>query len=76
MKKTMIAALMLFGVTGLFAQQPGNQLPKAMTQYEVGTKPSETNRLRQEYPRVDPQTRKAYFKFPTTGSFRERERTQ
>ena len=59
----MIAALMLFGVTGLFAQQPGNQLPKAMTQYEVGTKPSETNRLRQEYPRVDPQTRKAYFKF-------------
>ena len=63
MKKTMIAALMLFGVTGLFAQQPGNQLPKAMTQYEVGTKPSETNRLRQEYPRVDPQTRKAYFKF-------------
>ena len=63
MKKTIIAALMLFGVTGLYAQQPGNQLPKAMTEYERGTKPSETNMLRQEYPRVDPQTRKAYFKF-------------
>lgn len=40
-----------------------NQLPKAMTDYEKGTFPSETNVLRAEYPRVDPVTRKAYFKF-------------
>lgn len=64
MKKTLLLALALFATIGLYAQQPGRpQLPKAMTEYEKGTKPSETNRLRQEYPRVDPQTRKAYFKF-------------
>lgn len=40
-----------------------NQLPKAMTDYEKGSFPSETNVLRAEYPRVDPVTRKAYFKF-------------
>ena len=40
-----------------------NLLPKAMTDYEKGTFPSETNVLRAEYPRVDPVTRKAYFKF-------------
>ena len=64
MKKTLLLALALFATIGLYAQQPGRpQLPKAMTEYEKGTKPSETNRLRQEYPRIDPQTRKAYFKF-------------
>ena len=34
-----------------------------MLTFEPGTKPSETNVLRAEYPRVDPKTRKAYFKF-------------
>lgn len=47
---------------GLSAQNQ-NQQPKAMTDYEKGTFPSETNVLRAEYPRVDPVTRKAYFKF-------------
>lgn len=47
---------------GLSAQNQ-NQPPKAMTDYEKGTFPSETNVLRAEYPRVDPVTRKAYFKF-------------
>ncbi|MGX8683280.1 MAG: alpha/beta hydrolase, partial [Bacteroidales bacterium] len=64
MRKTIITTLaLLFAATGIFAQGQGNQLPKAMTDYEKGTYPSETNALRQEYPRVDPQTRKAYFKF-------------
>ncbi|MBQ7553586.1 MAG: hypothetical protein IJT46_04410 [Bacteroidaceae bacterium] len=63
MKKIALTALALLAVTGLFAQQPNNQLPKAMTEYESGTLPSELNVLRAEYPRVDPQTRKAYFKF-------------
>ena len=64
MRKTIITTLaLLFWATGIFAQGQGNQLPKAMTDYEKGTYPSETNALRQEYPRIDPQTRKAYFKF-------------
>ncbi|MBO7417885.1 MAG: esterase [Bacteroidaceae bacterium] len=64
MRKTIFTTLaLLFVATGIFAQQQGNQLPKAMTDYERGTYPSETNALRQEYPRVDPITRKAYFKF-------------
>ena len=64
MRKTIITTLaLLFAATGIFAQGQGNQLPKAMTDYKKGTYPSETNALRQEYPRVDPQTRKAYFKF-------------
>jgi len=63
MKTKMIVALsLLFATTGLFAQQRPQQ-PKAMTEYEKGSLPSETNALRAEYPRVDPQTRKAYFKF-------------
>ena len=36
---------------------------KKMDTFEPGTLPSETNVLRAEYPRVDPVTRKAYFKF-------------
>lgn len=36
---------------------------KTMSAYESGTSPAETNVLRAEYPRVDPVTRKAYFKF-------------
>ena len=64
MKKTIMTTLaLLFVAIGVFAQGQGNQLPKAMTNYEKGTYPSETNALRQEYPRIDPQTRKAYFKF-------------
>ena len=64
MRKTIMTTLaLLFVATGIFAQGQGNQLPKAMTDYEKGTYPSETNALRQEYPRIDPQTRKAYFKF-------------
>ncbi len=64
MRRKFLAVLsMLLTVAGLFAQQQQNQLPKAMTDYEKGTLPSETNVLRAEYPRVDPQTRKAYFKF-------------
>ena len=64
MKKTIMTTLaLLFVAIGVFAQGQGNQLPKAMTDYEKGTYPSETNALRQEYPRIDPQTRKAYFKF-------------
>ena len=63
MKKTLFFALAMFATMGLYAQQPSNTLPKAMTEYESGTLPSETNVLRAEYPRVDPQTRKAYFKF-------------
>ena len=61
MKKMMVAALaLLIGGVGLSAQ---NTLPKAMTTYEEGSLPSETNVLRAEYPRVDPVSRKAYFKF-------------
>ena len=61
MKKLLSSALALTLIfAGLSAQ---NQLPKAMTDYEKGTFPSETNVLRAEYPRVDPVTRKAYFKF-------------
>lgn len=61
MKKMMVAALaLLIGGAGLSAQ---NTLPKAMTTYEEGSLPSETNVLRAEYPRVDPVSRKAYFKF-------------
>ena len=56
---TLFLLLSLAGL-GLSAQ---NQPPKAMTDYEKGTFPSETNVLRAEYPRVDPVTRKAYFKF-------------
>ena len=64
MKKTIMTTLtLLFVAIGVFAQGQGNQLPKAMTEYEKGTYPSETNALRQEYPRIDPQTSKAYFKF-------------
>lgn len=64
MRKTIMTTLALLIVAiGVFAQGQGNQLPKAMTNYEKGTYPSETNALRQEYPRIDPQTRKAYFKF-------------
>ncbi len=64
MKKTIMTTLaLLFVAIGVFAQGQGNQLPKAMANYEKGTYPSETNALRQEYPRIDPQTRKAYFKF-------------
>ena len=56
---TLFLLLSLAGI-GLYAQ---SQPPKAMTDYEKGTFPSETNVLRAEYPRVDPVTRKAYFKF-------------
>ena len=56
---TLFLLLSLAGI-GLYAQ---NQPPKEMTDYEKGTFPSETNVLRAEYPRVDPVTRKAYFKF-------------
>jgi enterochelin esterase family protein len=64
MKKTIMTTLaLLFVAIGVFAQGQGDQLPKAMTDYEKGTYPSETNALRQEYPRIDPLTRKAYFKF-------------
>ena len=45
------------------SQAAQNAVPKAMREYEAGSYPSETNVLRAEYPRVDPVSRKAYFKF-------------
>lgn len=61
MKKLLSSTIvLLLSLAGLSAQ---NQPPKAMTDYEKGSFPSETNVLRAEYPRVDPVTRKAYFKF-------------
>lgn len=62
--KTQLTLCLLLSLAclGLSAQNQ-NQPPKAMTDYEKGTYPSETNVLRAEYPRVDPVTRKAYFKF-------------
>ena len=62
--KTQLTLCLLLSLAclGLSAQNQ-NQPPKAMTDYEKGTFPSETNVLRAEYPRVDPVTRKAYFKF-------------
>ena len=45
MKKTLLLALALFATIGLYAQQPGPQLPKTMTEYEKGTtKNSENSR--------------------------------
>lgn len=60
-----ISAALLLSLT-MTAQTRQTGVPAAsskMTTYEPGTKPSETNVLRAEYPRVDPVTRKAYFKF-------------
>lgn len=62
MRRTIIIAASLLLSANLFAQIPGAQNPK-MTTYEPGTIAPETNVLRAEYPRVDPKTRKAYFKF-------------
>lgn len=58
----LMAAALLVSASAM-AQQANAQNPK-MTTYEVGTKPSELNSLRQgEYPRVNASTRKAYFKY-------------
>ena len=52
---------------GRNAARPPMQMPSFMmvlpTDYEPGTKAAETNALNAEYPRVNPVTRKAYFKY-------------
>ena len=68
MKKSIIATVALLACVTMLAQerQVGMAFPvtnQKMLTFEPGTKPSETNVLRAEYPRVDPKTRKAYFKF-------------
>lgn len=63
MKKTFLLAAAMCVVLGANAQQANTPNPK-MTAYEAGTKPSELNSLRNgEYPRVNANTRKAYFKY-------------
>ena len=65
MKRLILLASVLFlGLTlsGQTRQGAPAVNPK-MTAYEAGTIAPETNVLRAEYPRVDPKTRKAYFKF-------------
>lgn len=65
MKRLLLLASVLFlGLTlsGQTRQGAPAVNPK-MTAYEAGTIAPETNVLRAEYPRVDPKTRKAYFKF-------------
>ena len=65
MKRLILLASVLFlGLTlsGQTRQGAPAVNPK-MTAYEAGTIAPETNVLRAEYPRVDPRTRKAYFKF-------------
>ena len=68
MKKTLVIVSSLLLCATLFAQerQVGMAFPVTnpkMMEYEPGTIAPETNVLRAEYPRVDPKTRKAYFKF-------------
>ncbi|MCF0178111.1 MAG: hypothetical protein HUJ90_05745, partial [Bacteroidales bacterium] len=76
MKKILILTIAAVSTVTLFAQQPANQdaLRRAgvpigagagpVTQsYEAGTLPASTNVLRAEYPRVNSETRRAYFQF-------------
>lgn len=66
MKQILTIAAMLSLCATMSAQMPQHEptnAEKKMAAYEAGTKPAETNVLRAEYPRVDPVTHKAYFKF-------------
>ena len=65
MKHLLLFTSALFLCTALLGQQrpAGPAVNPKMTTYEPGTIAPETNVLRAEYPRVNPTTRRAYFKF-------------